>query len=705
MPGTTADLSVRTVKTAADLPTAAWDSLAGADELYLSTPWMRMLEATSGATMRYLLADDGSQLVGGLATARADHTSPWLSGRPDTLLQRCLREQRQGADEVAAAVATDPATALLPATVCGGRHLGRNRVVTGGSRAAVERLVAAAEDLARDRGDRSVSFLYVDQHDRALHDVLGARGYRHFVPARYSWLPVPAGGFPDYLAARSGHRRRRITSERRRLRDAGVVVDVEPIDARIVPRMAELETNLLRRYGMTWSADLSEAIFSRIAAELGQVAFICGARRDGALTGFILLVERGTSWYAHRAGFDYDANGELPVYFDVTYYRPVELAAERGIATIHYGTGSDATKASRGCLSTSQHAYVLPVATTAPRASSTPGGGQAVIRPLDRYDTCALDELHRLLCEVTATDLPDQAAPCRLDTIGAVRFGWPGTAHHDLLAYLSDRVVGAVRVVRPSASPGQARLEHLVVHPSWRRRGIGTALLQAAWDTSDEVHALTASLVRQHDDGPRRDPAPERFARARGAVETSHLSHLRLELAGARTDVTGLLTDEPDGYPGYALRHWCSAVPEPLRDGVAHLLHQVGTGADPAAAGVHLQGMERMRAGRQRHTWETGVWHRASGALVAWSSLTMTHSVRDRATQGMTVVDPDHRRRGLGRLVKQANIAHAAGHEPDLALVDTYNAATNTPVVNLNLALGYRRIDELVTWRQERTGS
>ena len=78
----------------------------------------------------------------------------------------------------------------------------------------------------------------------------------------------------------------------------------------------------------------------------------------------------------------------------------------------------------------------------------------------------------------------------------------------------------------------------------------------------------------------------------------------------------------------------------------------------------------------------------------------MTHSVRDRATQGMTVVDPDHRGRGLGWLVKMANLGHAAAHEPDLAIVDTYNAATNTRVIDLNVKLGYRHVDELVTWRQ-----
>jgi glutamate N-acetyltransferase/amino-acid N-acetyltransferase len=364
------DLDVRTVDSAAGLPAAGWDEVAGPDEAYLSAAWLRVLEGTSGASLRYLLAADGDELTGGLVTARADRAAPWLSGRPDTLLERCAREQRPGAAQVRGRLPDDLAGALLPGLVCGGRHLGRNRVITrdgADSEGTTRRLVAAAEALARSQGCRSVSFLYVDELDKTLRAVLADRGYHRYVSAAYSWLPVPAGGFTGYLNSLSGHRRRRISADRRRLRDAGVTVDLEPLAAEVIPRLAELETALLRRYGLDWSPGTSERIFTAVHRELGSAAQLSAARIGGRLTGFVLLIPHGSTWYAHRGGFDYELNAGLPVYFEVTYNRPLELAKEYGVTSIHYGTGSDATKESRGCRSTEQHAYTLPLADGARR--------------------------------------------------------------------------------------------------------------------------------------------------------------------------------------------------------------------------------------------------------------------------------------------------------------------------------------------------
>lgn len=357
------DLDLDVVGTAAELP-GGWDRIAGRDELYLSTPWLRMLEATSGAAMRYLLARNGEGLAGGLATAVADADAPWLSGRPDALLERCVREERAGAADLRAELPADLTAALLPGLVCGGRHLGRNRALVAPGAGRVDtlpRLVDAAEALARRDALRSVSFLYVDDGDRALRSELAARGYVTYVSAAYHYLPVGTGGYAEYLEGLSSHRRRRIEADRRKLRREDVSVDIEPLDPADVPRLARLETELLRRYGFDWVPELSARIFARIHEEEGGAALVSAARHRGEIVGFVLLVARGAAWYAHRAGFDYDAVGDLPVYFDVTYNRPLELAPGQRVIAIHYGTGSDATKQSRGCVASPQHAYTRMV--------------------------------------------------------------------------------------------------------------------------------------------------------------------------------------------------------------------------------------------------------------------------------------------------------------------------------------------------------
>jgi uncharacterized protein len=367
------------VDAAADVPDGAWDALLGPDDLFLSARWLRVVEGTAGVPVGYLLQDTTQGITGGLATAVAHESVPWLSGRPDTLLERCVREKLPGAAEVRGALPPDLTATLMPALVCGGRHLGRTRVLMrddmADAAARLHDIVEAAERLGRERGARCAAFLYVDERDSALREVLGERGYVSHLSGYYSWLPVPPSGLAGYLDTLSAHRARRIRAERRHVKAAGVGTSIEPLSSGLIPRMAELETALLNKYGMAWSPEQSASIFGRILDVFGGDAVVSTARLGGALLGFGLLLRHGDQWYAHRAGFDYAARGSLPLYFEVLYYHPIEVAAAVGITTIHYGTGSAEAKRSRGCLAAEQFAYVSLL--HRPR----PGLGVRVARP------------------------------------------------------------------------------------------------------------------------------------------------------------------------------------------------------------------------------------------------------------------------------------------------------------------------------------
>jgi predicted N-acyltransferase len=359
---------VTVIERAADLP-AAWDTLAGQEDLFLSTRSLRTTEQVSGVPMRYLVT---GALAGGLATALVPATAPWLLGRPDTLLQHCVDEGTPGAAECRARLPAE----LLPSLVCGGRHLGRTGPVVDPHRtdqpSIVDSLVDAAERLAEESGARSVSFLYVDERHTVLRAVLTARDYRRFSSAQYSWLPVPANGFAGYLETLSGHRRRRINAERRALSDAGVHTTIEPLTESLVLPMAELESALLTKYGATTSPEKSVPIFAGLLADFGADAMVSTARIDGRLCGFGLLLRHGNHWYANRGGFDYAATGRLPVYYEVGYYQVIEAAHRHGIEVIHYGIGSTHTKLSRGCSVAEQDAFILPLPTSRTDPGRTP---------------------------------------------------------------------------------------------------------------------------------------------------------------------------------------------------------------------------------------------------------------------------------------------------------------------------------------------
>ncbi|MER6343559.1 GNAT family N-acetyltransferase [Streptomyces sp. NPDC001595] len=359
--------TLRVFSRAADLPREAWAGLLRPEDLFLGDRWLEVAERTAGCPMRYLLLDRAGETVAGLATALADDTAPWVLGRPDTMLEAAAADGREGAAEVLAALPGPAADSLLPTLVCGGRHMGRSRVPrrpdTG--RAEVEALVARAEELAAEQGARSVAFPFVEDGDTVLRQVLRERGYLVHEAGRYSSLTVDARGFDGYLERlSSAKRRRRVLAERRRIAAAGVELRLAPLSAELIPRLGELEEQLMGKYGVTWTAAQTEQVLREMLAEYGSDARVVLAEAEGGIRGFATLLHFRGHWYARQTGFDYDyqQRHNLALYFETVYYFPVEAAARLGIEAVHYGLGSEEAKASRGCTAETHHAHLLPLA-------------------------------------------------------------------------------------------------------------------------------------------------------------------------------------------------------------------------------------------------------------------------------------------------------------------------------------------------------
>ncbi|WP_405805377.1 GNAT family N-acetyltransferase [Streptomyces sp. NBC_00210] len=359
-------ITLHTYVQSADVPYAAWARLLRPEDLYLDEHWLRVAERTAGCPMRYALLHRGGVPVAGLATALADKRAPWVLARPDTLLEFSAKDGRPGAGELLEALPGTPADALLPTLVCGGRHMGRSRVVARPevTHPDVEALVAWAEELAVEQGAASVAYPFVEESDKVLRQVLRERGYLSHESGRYSMLSVPPGGFDDYLLQVSAHRRSRILTERRRISEAGIRMRIELLRAELIPRLGELEYQLMEKYGVAWSPEQTGQVLGEMLAEFGEDVRVVLAEGDGEVRGFATILQFRGHWYARQSGFDYayqDKLGKLPLYFETVYYFPVEEAARLGISTIHYGLGSEGAKLSRGCTAEPQYSYLLPV--------------------------------------------------------------------------------------------------------------------------------------------------------------------------------------------------------------------------------------------------------------------------------------------------------------------------------------------------------
>jgi RimJ/RimL family protein N-acetyltransferase len=86
------------------------------------------------------------------------------------------------------------------------------------------------------------------------------------------------------------------------------------------------------------------------------------------------------------------------------------------------------------------------------------------------------------------------------------------------------------------------------------------------------------------------------------------------------------------------------------------------------------------------------------GRLVAFTDLQVPLSAPERAHQGGTLVLREHRGHRLGALIKAAVLRELAATLPAVRRISTYNSDTNTPMVAVNEALGFRPAGQLSTW-------
>lgn len=358
MPG----LTIERAATAAELRAAGWDDLAGPGDLYLSADWLRLLETLQVGRPGYLLGRDArsSRLVAGLACYRLEAAS---TASPFTRLDRFLLALPAIPGAIDHAEAEERAASLLPTLLCGGRQIGLSRLLTapaepGRRPERVARMIAAAEELARGQGARSLAFLYVEGDDVALRTELAAAGFRELPSYGNHVLDVRWADFDGYLATLSGQRRHAVRRERRRLRNAGVDVSVRRLEQEDVPVLVELEAALAGRHGSARSRAQLRASLDAIAGRMPERSLLVLARHGGVARGFALFIRWQNELYARHTGFDYAFQGKLPLYFEVLFYEVAARAPALGLSRVYYGVTSGQAKLSRGCRPVPQLACV-----------------------------------------------------------------------------------------------------------------------------------------------------------------------------------------------------------------------------------------------------------------------------------------------------------------------------------------------------------
>lgn len=334
---------------------------------------------------------------------------------------------------------------------------------------------------------------------------------------------------------------------------------------------------------------------------------------------------------------------------------------------------------------------------------------------LDPTDPAALDASYQIRRAARAYDVPDFPPACRHTHDATLRVPSPYAVESAWLLYDGDRPVGVATVKVPQADNLDNAECEIFVHPDQRRRGAGRALYEhvAGHVRAAGRRRLIADAVEALPGGSERPGSGTGFARAIGAQDALRDIRRRLDLSNVDTDrYDRLLADAWRRADGYSLVRWRERTPEEYLADVAYLDSRLMSDApmgdlawEPQKIDAERQrAIDETRFARGVRSYNTGVRHDASGRLVAWTQLAMEYSIRDHAWQNITLVDPTHRGHRLGLIAKIVNLQYAMENEPDLRVIDTWNAAANDHMISINEALGFRPVDAFVNWQQEVRG-
>ncbi len=95
--------------------------------------------------------------------------------------------------------------------------------------------------------------------------------------------------------------------------------------------------------------------------------------------------------------------------------------------------------------------------------------------------------------------------------------------------------------------------------------------------------------------------------------------------------------------------------------------------------------------------------HKATGDFVGYSNVAYQSLHPAIAYQWDTGVDPQHQNRGLGRWLKASMIEVLLDEYPDIEIIETENAESNDPMLNINIAMGYKPAHEQIIYQGDIT--
>jgi GNAT superfamily N-acetyltransferase len=332
------------------------------------------------------------------------------------------------------------------------------------------------------------------------------------------------------------------------------------------------------------------------------------------------------------------------------------------------------------------------------------------VSEIDPRDEALFDQWFAILHATDQERSPDKPGWHRAERLAWALDEDGPEAHRLLLATDGDgRAVGIADLeTYRRENPHLARME-LRVLPAERRRGVGTALLEAAVARAraggrTELGGMDESPVR-----PDFVDTAGPFARQLGFAPAQHMA--RRELALPRPPgVLEALTDSDAARPsGYSFHTFYDRWPDEWIEDRCVLGRRMSIDVPHGDQALdeetwdeaRVRQIEAVLAAQNRGKVSTVARDDASGRLVGYTEIAVPRGASESVWQHDTLVMREHRGHGLGFAMKVATLAPLLSAYPGVRRISTWNALENVHMIAVNEAIGFTLTATSVYWLRQ----
>lgn len=314
------------------------------------------------------------------------------------------------------------------------------------------------------------------------------------------------------------------------------------------------------------------------------------------------------------------------------------------------------------------------------------------IREYGAGDLATVAAVLELSNTVGKVDAPWEHPQTLTHALGILRDGWDGTPPRCFAMTEAGRTVAAAQLWTFEWDNRHLAWLWLAVHPDARRRGHGSALLERLVEEARAMGRTSVGIDGWESEQVRGFAARHGFALKSQSI--NRRQHLE-ELDPATVDA--LYDEAAAAASSYELVRIAGRTPDALLDAIAEMTAAINDAPlddldieDEVFTPERVRGFEEAVLNRGCRLYRLVARHRDTGRLAGHTVVAVEEERPQLGEQEDTSVVRGHRGHRLGLLLKAGMVRWLAEEEPRLRTIDTWNAESNTHMIEVNERLGYR---------------